>query len=194
MAAREVLTSSPDASGQGALFDTHPPEDLAAIAGEIPHRGRDGMRFVTILDEDYPFYLRLVHQRPPFLFLRGTSLEDDPRVALVGTREPTPQGMARARAIAGGLAERGVTVVSGLAAGIDTAAHRAALAVGGRTVPVIGTGRHVNASYDGAPRSSVGPSSRILMGDVRVRAIEPRFTLRPRNRAHVRLFDLPGNF
>lgn len=98
------------------------------------------MRLVTILDEDYPLYLRLVHQRPPFLFLRGTPVEDDLRVAVVGTRTPTPQGVAHARAIAGGLAERGVTVVSGLAAGIDTAAHGTALAVGGRTVGVIGTG------------------------------------------------------
>ncbi|MET7573549.1 DNA-processing protein DprA [Streptomyces sp. NPDC005492] len=98
------------------------------------------MRLVTILDDNYPLYLRLVHQRPPFLFMRGTSMRDDLRVAVVGTRTPTPEGIAHTRAIAGGLAERGVTVVSGLAAGIDTTAHGAALAVGGRTVAVIGTG------------------------------------------------------
>ncbi|WP_326599208.1 DNA-processing protein DprA [Streptomyces sp. NBC_01803] len=72
--------------------------------------------------------------------MRGTAVEGDLRVAVVGTRNPTPEGVARACAIASGLAERGVTVVSGLAVGIDTAAHGTALAVGGRTVAVIGTG------------------------------------------------------
>ncbi|MGW5215410.1 DNA-processing protein DprA [Streptomyces sp. NPDC004051] len=138
--AREVLESLLDVSGQGALFDTGPAADLDGIAAEIAGWEREGLRLVTILDEDYPLYLRLVHQRPPFLFLRGTPVEDDLRVAVVGTRTPTQEGIAHARAIAGGLAERGVTVVSGLAAGIDTAAHATALAVGGRTVAVLGTG------------------------------------------------------
>ncbi|MCG7525451.1 DNA-processing protein DprA [Streptomyces sp. OfavH-34-F] len=138
--ARTVLEDALDASGQGALFDTAPPVDLEAIVAEISAWEREGMRLVTVLDDDYPLYLRLVHQRPPFLFLRGTAAEEDLRVAVVGTRQPTPEGVAHARAIAGGLAERGVTVVSGLAAGIDTAAHGTALAVGGRTVAVVGTG------------------------------------------------------
>ncbi|CCK28834.1 nucleotide-binding protein [Streptomyces davaonensis JCM 4913] len=138
--ARDVLESALDASGQGALFATEPAVDLESIAAEIAAWEREGMRLVTILDEDYPLCLRLVHQRPPFLFLRGNHMENDLRVAVVGTRNPTPEGIAHARAIAGGLAERGVTVVSGLAAGIDTAAHGTALAVGGRTVAVIGTG------------------------------------------------------
>lgn len=138
--ARDVLESALDASGQGALFDTESAVDLESIAAEIVAWEREGMRLVTILDEDYPLCLRLVHQRPPFLFLRGNPVENDLRVAVVGTRNPTPEGIAHARAIAGGLAERGVTVVSGLAAGIDTAAHGTALAVGGRTVTVIGTG------------------------------------------------------
>ncbi|MGW6455599.1 DNA-processing protein DprA [Streptomyces sp. NPDC055078] len=138
--ARTVLDDALDVSGQGALFDTAPAADLETLVAEIADWEREGMRLVTILDEDYPLYLRLVHQRPPFLFLRGTQREDDLRVAVVGTRTPTPEGINHARAIAGGLAERGVTVVSGLAAGIDTAAHGTALAVGGRTVGVIGTG------------------------------------------------------
>jgi DNA processing protein len=143
--ARTVLEDVLDTTGQGSLFDTQPPADLDAGIAEIAAWEREGMRLVTILDEDYPLYLRLVHQRPPFLFLRGASVEDDLRVAVVGTRTPTPEGVAHARAIAGGLAERGVTVVSGLAAGIDTAAHGTALAVGGRTVGVIGTG--IRRSY-----------------------------------------------
>ncbi|WP_432058700.1 DNA-processing protein DprA [Streptomyces sp. bgisy022] len=141
--AYDVLENALDASGQGALFDPEPSADLSGIAAEIAAWEREGLRLVTVLDEDYPLLLKLVHQRPPLLFLQGTVVEDDPRIAVVGTRTPTPEGLAHARAIAGGLAERGVTVVSGLAAGIDTAAHGAALAVGGRTVAVVGTGlRH----------------------------------------------------
>ncbi|MBK3564483.1 DNA-processing protein DprA [Streptomyces sp. MBT62] len=141
--AHEVLENALDTSRQGALFATEPAADLESVAAEIAVWEHEGMRLVTILDEDYPLYLRLVHQRPPLLFLRGTAVEDDLRVAVVGTRNPTPEGVAHAYAISGGLAERGVTVVSGLAAGIDTAAHGAALAVGGRTVAVVGTGlRH----------------------------------------------------
>ena len=149
--ARDVLESALDASGQGALFDTEPAVDLEPIAAEIAAWEREGMRLVTILDEDYPLCLRLVHQRPPFLLLRGTQIENDLRVAVVGTRKPTPEGVAHARAIAGGLAERGVTVVSGLAAGIDAAAHGTALAVGGRTVAVIGTGLRRSYPAQNAP-------------------------------------------
>ncbi|MET7292474.1 DNA-processing protein DprA [Streptomyces griseoloalbus] len=138
--AHEILENVLDGSGQGALFDTEPSADLDGVAAEIADWEREGLRLVTVLDEDYPLLLRLVHQRPPLLFLRGRSVEDDLRVAVVGTRTPTPEGLAHARVIAGGLAERGVTVVSGLAAGIDTAAHATALAVGGRTVAVVGTG------------------------------------------------------
>ncbi|MFF8034814.1 MULTISPECIES: DNA-processing protein DprA [unclassified Streptomyces] len=138
--AHEILENVLDGSGQGALFDTGPSADLNGVAAEIAGWEREGLRLVTVLDEDYPLLLRLVHQRPPFLFLRGRPVEDDLRVAVVGTRTPTPEGLAHARAISGGLAERGVTVVSGLAAGIDTAAHATALAVGGRTVAVVGTG------------------------------------------------------
>lgn len=101
-----------------------------------------GLQLVAMLEADYPPQLLTIHQRPPFLFYRGSL---DPRdaagVAIVGTRRPTRQGLTRARDIAAGLAERGVSVVSGLADGIDTAAHTAALAAGGRTVAVIGTGR-----------------------------------------------------
>ena len=99
------------------------------------------MHFVTLLDREYPGQLLMIHQRPPFLMWRGRSSDHDARgVAIVGTRQATPDGRRRAEELAGGLARRGVTVVSGLAAGIDTAAHSGALAAGGRTVAVIGTG------------------------------------------------------
>ncbi|MEU2248491.1 DNA-processing protein DprA [Streptomyces sp. NPDC019224] len=67
---------------------------LEAVAAEVSAWEREGMRLVTVLDDDYPLYLRLVHQRPPFLLLRGAAAEDDLRVAVVGTRQPTPEEAA----------------------------------------------------------------------------------------------------
>ncbi|HEY3702951.1 MAG TPA: DNA-processing protein DprA, partial [Acidimicrobiales bacterium] len=100
---------------------------------------------VTVLDDDYPANLAQVFNRPPFLFLRGQLLPHDERsVAIVGTREPSDDGRTTTRDLAAALAEAGVTVVSGLARGLDTDAHTAALAAGGRTIAVLGSGiRHI---------------------------------------------------
>ncbi len=98
-------------------------------------------RLVTVLDDEYPVNLRRIYNRPPFLFVRGTLDADDKRsVAVVGTRRASTEGLRQARHLASQLARRGVTVVSGLAAGIDTEAHTATLDSGGRTVAVMGTG------------------------------------------------------
>lgn len=100
-----------------------------------------GLNLTTVLDDDYPAQLRSIHQRPPFLFYRGDMhSEDADGVAVVGTRRPTDRGLAQATAVATGLTERAVTVISGLATGIDAAAHQAAMRAGGRTVAVLGTG------------------------------------------------------
>jgi DNA processing protein len=103
--------------------------------------GADGVTLVTVLDDEYPANLRLVYNRPPFLFVRGElTAADDRAVAVVGTRQASPEGLEQTRRLAGELARAGVTVLSGLALGIDTAAHTAALQEGGRTVAVMGTG------------------------------------------------------
>jgi len=100
-----------------------------------------GLRLVTVLDEDYPINLRRISNLPPFLFYRGELRRDDAfSVAVVGTRRPTPDGLRRARAIAKNLVRSDVTVLSGLARGIDTAAHESALTAGGRTIAVLGSG------------------------------------------------------
>lgn len=100
-----------------------------------------GTWLTTVLDDTYPMNLRKIYNRPPFLFVRGTlSPECGRSVAVVGTRRASPEGRRQARELAVALAERGVTVVTGLAAGIDTEAHRSALESGGRTIAVIGTG------------------------------------------------------
>lgn len=101
----------------------------------------EGYDLVTVLGESYPRNLRLVHDRPPFLFSCGESRADDERsIAVVGTRTASQRGLDLARSLAQELVRRDVTVVSGLARGIDGAAHTAALDAGGRTVAVVGSG------------------------------------------------------
>lgn len=109
--------------------------------GEIDRLGAVGVSVVDLLDDAYPVSLRMVHNRPPFLMVRGTLTSGDVRaMAVVGTRRPSKEGMDVARQISQELAKRRITVVSGLAMGIDTAAHEGALAGNGRTIAVFGTG------------------------------------------------------
>lgn len=91
-------------------------------------------------EAEYPALLREISDPPQALFVRGTLLPDEKSVAIVGSRRETRYGRTQAFQIARELAENGVTVVSGLARGIDTAAHEGALAGGGRTVAVLGNG------------------------------------------------------
>jgi len=108
---------------------------------DLEHWDAQGMRLVTVLDPDYPPNLRAVHDRPPILFIAGNITRGDAKaVAVVGARKATEVGIEQASQIAEHLTRTGYTVVSGLAAGIDTAAHTAALNNDGRTLAVIGTG------------------------------------------------------
>ena len=102
---------------------------------------KSGARLTTSLDEDYPSRLRELPDPPPVLYALGVLTAcEPPVVAIVGTRDATPYGERVTRAIASALARAGACVLSGLARGIDAAAHRAALDVGGRTCAVLGTG------------------------------------------------------
>ncbi|GAB1819704.1 DNA-processing protein DprA [Herbidospora sp. RD11066] len=104
----------------------------------------EGIQVLTMGDEAYPHRLRDVFDRPPVLFAHGTVRADDRGVAVVGSRHVSDDGRKAATELAARLVSRGLTVVSGLASGVDTAAHTGALEAGGRTVAVIGTGvRHV---------------------------------------------------
>jgi DNA processing protein len=117
--------------------------DLRAIAEEIKTWRSEGIELLSVLDDGYPVNLRTIYNRPPLLFVRGELVEaDDRSIAVVGTRRPTKRGLATARDVATRLSGAGLTVVSGLAEGIDTAAHRATMDAGGRTFAVIGTGLH----------------------------------------------------
>jgi DNA processing protein len=116
------------------------PDPLAAAADEIRRWAEHGWTLTTILDPQYPVRLREIHQAPPFLFSRGELRPDDTAVSVVGSRNASERGLAMAAAVAHELVDRDVSVVAGLARGIDTAAHRTALDAGGRTVGVIATG------------------------------------------------------
>lgn len=111
------------------------------VDAELEAASRAGAYLLTVLDEGYPANLRLIPDLPPFIFCRGSFVDIDiSSVAVVGTRQATDNGIRRAARMAGLLADHKVTVISGLARGIDTAAHKAALAGGGRTIAVLGTG------------------------------------------------------
>ncbi len=100
-----------------------------------------GIQVLTWLDADYPRRLREIEQPPPVLYVRGSlSPADEWAVAVVGTRRLTAYGRQMAEEIAAVLARNGITVVSGLARGVDSVAHKAALAAGGRTIAVLGSG------------------------------------------------------
>ncbi len=104
-------------------------------------RERVGLRRIERGDEEFSPHLSVVASAPTCLYVRGALRPDDAlAVALVGSRRATPYGLAVAERLAGDLAARGVTIVSGLARGIDSAAHRGALAAGGRTIAVLGSG------------------------------------------------------
>ena len=101
----------------------------------------DTSREVRRSDAEYPALLRPVPTAPETLHVRGRLLDQDAlAVAVVGSRRATPYGVGVAETLAADLAARGVTVVSGLARGVDSAAHRGALRVGGRTIAVLGSG------------------------------------------------------
>jgi DNA processing protein len=100
-----------------------------------------GIDIFEVRDAAYPQRLKEIIDPPSILYCQGRLLpQDELSVAIVGTRHASPYGLAQAERFAKGLALAGLTIVSGLARGIDAAAHRGALAVGGRTLAVLGSG------------------------------------------------------
>jgi DNA processing protein len=100
-----------------------------------------GVKVLTWDDEGYPRHLKDIDQPPPVLYVRGSLLpEDEWAVAIVGTRRVTSYGRQVAEEVATAMAHNGVTIVSGLARGVDSIAHQAAVNAGGRTLAVLGNG------------------------------------------------------
>jgi DNA processing protein len=137
----EVSVEAKEAAGLLSEHQQMLEDKRAEIEEMLETATRDGIRYTTVLDADYPVNLRTIFNLPPFLFYRGALLEEDARaVAVVGTREPSDAGLSQADEMARLLAQNGVVVLSGLARGVDTAAHTGCLGVGGRTIAVVGTG------------------------------------------------------
>jgi DNA processing protein len=152
-------------------------------ATEEIERGRDaGAELITVLDHAYPANLRVIYNPPPFLFVRGRLDRRDARsLAVVGTRDATAEGHESSRRMATLLVQGGVTVLSGMALGIDTAAHTAALEAGGRTIAVLGTG--ILRTY---PPANEGLAERIVEAGALVSQFWPtqpptRYTFPRRN-------------
>ncbi len=102
---------------------------------------KSGLRYLTIADDEYPFQLKNIYDPPLYLFVHGSILpRDAASVAIVGTRNPSDYGRANTERFCRSCVEHGATVVSGLALGIDTVAHRSTLKHVGRTLAVLGSG------------------------------------------------------
>lgn len=134
----DLMRSGLDEKSVGAIVAAQraldPQQEEAAVAAA-------GLRALCWDDVEYPALLRHVHDPPPVLFVRGELRPADAAaVAVVGTRKPTPYGRDVAALLGRELARRGVTVVSGLARGVDAVAHEAALAAGGRTIAALACG------------------------------------------------------
>jgi DNA processing protein len=139
-----------------ACFDQQSPE----VEEELRLIEQQGARLITYFDLDYPVLLKDIHSPPPFIYIKG-ALEprDTLAVSIVGSRRATREGRELARQLARGLADHGLTIISGLAIGIDGSAHEGALqAEGGRTIGVLGNGlcqgppsanRQLSEQFDG---------------------------------------------
>lgn len=144
----EAIFDAPDAALQQipritpALVTRLRAIELDTLAAELTALDDEGIQVVSWSDADYPAQLRQVSDAPPLLFVRGNLLPSDAQaVAIVGTRQPTAACTTFTETLARELARRGLTIVSGLALGIDTAAHQGALqAANGRTLAVPGSG------------------------------------------------------
>ena len=117
-----------------------------------------GATVIPLSDAEYPARLKQIYDPPVVLYVRGdASVLARPGIAVVGTRHPTPYGLGMAERLSCDLSGRGIIIISGMARGVDTAAHRGALAAKGKTVAVFGTG--INVLY---PRENSRVAEQIL--------------------------------
>jgi DNA processing protein len=112
---------------------------------------KSGARLVTLLDDAYPPLLKEIPDPPPYLYLKGELPPPAQTIAVVGSRRASDYGLAATRRLTADLSASGVTIVSGLAQGIDAAAHKAALQSGGATIGVLGCG--IDIVYPSANRN-----------------------------------------
>lgn len=157
-----------------------PPDEIKRVIGDKAFQGwrftaenwnpenellkaeRSGYRIYCIDDRDYPDLLKKIADPPPVLYTQGSfQYGDDIAVGIVGTRNPTPAGAYHARELASELSCQGLTIVSGMARGIDSEAHQGALAANGRTIAVLGCG--IDVVYP--------PENEELMGKIAAKGV-----------------------
>ena len=138
-ASESELCRVPGITGRiaGAILS---PVPVDADRCEIDLATAKGFGFITLADPSYPALLREIPDPPPFLYVCGNLENIQPCVAVVGSRHATDYGLAAARRLGSDLAACGITIVSGMARGIDTAAHLGALDADGSTIAVLGSG------------------------------------------------------
>ncbi len=128
-----------------AIKGYRPDEELQK---EIDLAQKQGVRIITLGDSEYPALLKQIHDPPPYLYLKGSLAGTETGIAVVGARNASSYGMAMAKQLCRDLALMGMTIVSGMARGIDTAAHTGALEAEGKTVAVLGSGLGVIYPYE----------------------------------------------
>jgi DNA processing protein len=117
--------------------------DLRSAEEEFAKSERFGFQIICLEDERYPELLKMIPDPPLVLYLQGNLMRDEVTVALVGSRKATPYGLNATSTLARDLGSAGVTIVSGLARGVDARAHNSALQAGARTIAVLGSGLDV---------------------------------------------------
>jgi DNA processing protein len=143
--------------------------DEGVIAADLRWLRASGARLVLWGEDDYPAQLAAIPGPPAALYVLGdVTVLKAPQLAMVGARRASPLGLAIAGELAGALAQAGLTITSGLAAGIDRAAHEGSLAAGGRTVAVVGTG--LDLVY---PPENAGLAARIRLAGALVSEFPP---------------------
>jgi DNA processing protein len=125
---------------QNQIMNLSDPELHETALREWDQAAREGIQILTPPEPGYPEGLRRLYEAPLAIYVQGTLQNQDPNIAIVGTRRATAIGKRAAREFAHRLASLGITITSGLARGIDTSSHEGALEAGGRTLAVLGCG------------------------------------------------------
>ena len=118
-------------------------KDWDKVKKELDLIDKNKINIITYQDERYPQKLLNIYGRPPYIYVRGNLNKDDINIAIVGSRQASTYGRYTTERISRELAYRGITVVSGMARGIDSAAHRGAIAAHGKTIAILGSGLDV---------------------------------------------------
>ena len=137
---------------------------------------KSGIDIVTIEDKEYPEYLNAIYDPPMVIYKRGNLKTNEKCIGIVGSRKPTTYGLSISKTIARELSNRGITVVSGLARGIDSYAHTGVVEGNGRTIAVLGSG--LNNIY---PRENTGLAEKITQNGVLISEYIPKTPPLPSN-------------